>query len=120
MSKKKSASFNRQLQRLLGASEPLEDYPNFQTSTFACLHDKIETLIREEIGSEILDSILEEKVSTYELRSQNEALKNPEVLSEVLADAHQREARAATLDEIVDHIFALVDQEARQIVKRAA
>ena len=118
--KNESANFNRRLQCLLGVPVPHEDYPNFRKPTCACFHDKIETVIREEIGGELLNAILEEKVATYELRSQNDALKNPEILSEVLADASEREVRSATLDEIVDHIFALLDQKAGQTVQRAA
>ncbi|MEM8951797.1 MAG: AAA family ATPase, partial [Pseudomonadota bacterium] len=111
---------NVYLQKLMGLPEPHEDYPNFNKSNCACFVNNIETLIRQEIGNEILNEILEEKVNTYELRGQDEALKNPEVLSQILANADEKGARSNTLAEIIDHIFALLDKEDREAVQRAA
>lgn len=104
---KKAASCNRLLQRLLSVPGEHVDFPANVTDAFACFEDELECTLQAELGAEIYTGLLEKMVAHYDLPKRDDALKNPEVMSQVLREAATQGAKSQTLTTVVDRIFAI-------------
>jgi hypothetical protein len=98
------ADVNRRLLRIAGATE--EDYPGFVGESCACFLDKVETTLKEEIGDEDLNLILDALSGEYEV-NRSDILKNPTMMTEALRRSADRGRRCTTLHRIVTQILEL-------------
>lgn len=100
-----AAKNNRALLRLLG--EQPEDWPEKLESTFACFRTKLEVQLKQEIGEELFESLLEKHKTDLGLAKKNDAIKNPVVISKVLHEARAQGRTSQTLDQIIEAILNL-------------
>jgi hypothetical protein len=98
---------NKHLLRLVGAPQVDVDYPEAITDKYACFSDKLETTLKAEIGDALLLEVLQAKVDEFGLKSKEDGLKNPEIMTQVLAAAVAKKAMSKSLDQIVDRILVL-------------
>jgi len=72
---------NRRLLRLVGGVE--EDWPRKITETYACFEVNLETTLRQEIGDELFEALIEECCEDMQMVKKH-AMEHPEVLKEIL------------------------------------
>lgn len=96
---------NRRLEKLLGLKE--EDWPNHVLANSACFKQKLETTIRDEIGEELFNNLLDASRTKYGITRRKDAIKNPTVLAEVLGEAKAKGQSSQTLETIVTAIVTL-------------
>jgi predicted ATP-dependent endonuclease of OLD family len=95
---------NRILQRIVGC-DPV-DYPSRIEETFTCFQTKLETMLREELGSNYekgFDNCMHE----FGYKDRGQAEKNPRVLAEVIGRAAASQRTSSSLNAIVDHVLEL-------------
>jgi predicted ATP-dependent endonuclease of OLD family len=96
---------NRYLLRLLGCLE--EDWPASLNTSFACFKKNLETTLREEIGVDLFDNLIQETKCELDIRKNDQALKNPVVIKMIIDRAKKEGKSCPTLQCIVENIFTL-------------
>jgi len=96
---------NRYLLRLLG--EPEIDWPSAVQDRFACFKKDLETTLREEIGADRFDELLQNAQSEFGISKKKQALKNPVVIQRVIEAAKEEGKSSETLESIVKRILAV-------------
>jgi predicted ATP-dependent endonuclease of OLD family len=102
----KVAKVNRALLRLLGATEPHEDWPERIEKHFACFRENLNTKLRSDLGQNLFDQLLRECYKKYQL-DPKQAEKNPVVIAEIISKAYEGGHRVSTLEQILDRILEL-------------
>jgi predicted ATP-dependent endonuclease of OLD family len=97
---------NRRLLRLLG--KPEEDWPATQvTERFTCFETKLEMVLREQIGEDLFDCLIESWQEEFGVSKRDQALKNPLALQYVIEKAKTQSKTSSTLEEVTRRILAL-------------
>ncbi|MGA9055811.1 MAG: AAA family ATPase [Terriglobia bacterium] len=96
---------NRYLLRLVG--QPEEDWPGSVGDCYACFKNNLHTTLREEIGGDLFDTIVQRVQEETGLSEREQAIKNPTVMGRVIEAAKKEGKRSTTLEEIVGKIRAL-------------
>jgi hypothetical protein len=104
---------NRALQRLCGINDvDLSDFVGSVRATHACFHDKLETVMRTEIGDEPFLRLLDEVKNDYGVSKNKDALKTPIVVADLLRRAAEEGFQSQTLNEIVAAVVRLTGRAA--------
>jgi len=104
----KGAPTNRALQKLMGRpADSIADALSTISDTYACFETKLETVIKNEIGGELYQRLLDEVKNTYGILRNNGAEKAPFAMRRLLERANAEGKTSATLRKIVDAILAL-------------
>jgi hypothetical protein len=99
---------NRALQMLNGVSAGSVSAPATNvTDTYACFENVLEDVLKAEIGEQLYRAELNAVKSKYGLAKNEDAMKVPAIMVEVLAAAGKKGAKSATLSEVVERITAL-------------
>lgn len=101
---------NKRLLRLVGASE--EDWPAGIWDTHASLDCNLESMLRNEITSDVFDKLLEDARAEFRMKK-DQALKNPFVLRRIIEEAAKQNHTSDTLKGIVDKVVGLKEGESR-------
>lgn len=96
---------NRRLLRLLGRGE--EDWPELLEATCACFKVDLESTLKKEIGEELFEKLLGECQLDLAICKRKHAIKNPNIIMNVLRKAEEQKATSSTLKGIVERIVAL-------------
>lgn len=96
---------NRYLLQLVGAAA--EDWPNTVQNTFACFRTKLESVLRSEISEEVFSALLNQAKAQLGIRTNNQAIKNPVVISQIVSGARAQGRTSQTLEEIVNRVVKL-------------
>ncbi len=102
---KRQPEENRRLLRLLDAS--MEDYPNTITDTYACFKTTMTKTLKEEIGEDIFNDVLESCCIDFSYSKQHYAMKNPIVAGQVAKSAKEKGQTSQSLEEIVSRIIRM-------------
>lgn len=103
----KAIKGNKLLQKLLNVPEPHVDFPAAITKVYSCFEDELEFTLLSELGVEFLNDLIEKKTIIFELPKRDDALKNPDIMRQILAEAAEAGHRSQSLDAIIDNILAL-------------
>jgi putative ATP-dependent endonuclease of OLD family len=96
---------NHRLLRLF--NQPIEDWPEKVTEHFACFKKKLNTTLKNEIGEIPFSSYLDKACQCLCLDKNKYALKNPQVIHEIINEAQKQGESSETLERIVEQIVAL-------------
>jgi putative ATP-dependent endonuclease of OLD family len=99
---------NHILLRLFG--QPTEDWPEKVTGQFTCFKQNLTETLRSELGENLFDSTLETLRSRLYL--DRDAVKNPQVIQEIIKEAQKQGKSSKTLEKIISKIVALRGPEA--------
>lgn len=105
LDKKPNPLENRRLLSLVGYDE--EDWPEYIEDNFACFKYDLETTIKNEIGKEFFETQLEECQSKFCISKRKHAIKNPNVIKEIINKAQEQGKNSNSLDSIIDNILKL-------------
>ncbi|MHC1687009.1 MAG: ATP-dependent endonuclease [Methanothrix sp.] len=108
LDKKPDPIENHKLLRLMGQKD--EDWPEQISGTFACFKSDLETTLKEEIGPDIFDQCLKECMAEFCIVKQKHAIKNPNVIANLIIQAKEKKHTSHSLDEIVNKILLLKNQ----------
>lgn len=93
---------NHRLLRLVDAS--IEDWPSRVEDTYACFENNLETNLEEEIGKAKYEEFLREQQSVFGISEKARAIKNPNVIENILGAANKEKIDVPTLRSIVEKI----------------
>jgi predicted ATP-dependent endonuclease of OLD family len=93
---------NRRLLNICG--QVSEDWPCGVSQGHACFHVDLETTLRDEIGPELFDKLVEECRANLRILKKKHALKNPMVIESVLKSAAEKGKKSRTMEAIVTAI----------------
>lgn len=96
---------NHRLLRLF--DQPVEDWPEKVKEQFACFKQTLNETLRIEIGEELFDNTLEASCDRLCLGKKRYAVKNPQVIQEIIEEAQKKGKSSKTLENIISHIVAL-------------
>ncbi len=96
---------NRYMLRLVGHEEC--DWPNELHDNFACFESKLEATLKEEIGAELFDRLVDESQQRLQIPKKGDAVKCPAVIEEVVLEAKKEGKTSHTLEGIVQKVIAL-------------
>ena len=96
---------NHRLLRLF--SQEIEDWPEKVTANFACFKKTLTLKLQDELGKEFFDSALESCRIKYFIARNDQALKNPIIIQEILTKAKTESRKSVTLEQIVENIVSL-------------
>ncbi len=96
---------NHRLLRLF--DEPIEDWPEKVTKYFACFKQTLNKTLRTDIGEDLFDNTLETLCDRLSLGKKKYAIKNPQVIQEIIEEAHKKGKTSKKLENIISHIVAL-------------
>lgn len=96
---------NHRLLRLF--DEPIEDWPERVTQQFACFKRTLHHTMQTEIGERLFDSSLRTCCERLCLGRRKDAVKNPQVMQEVIEQAQREGASSKTLEKIIGNVLAL-------------
>jgi len=99
---------NRYLLRLVGRTE--EDWPCAIEGQYACFKTNVETVLSEEVGTELFERVLARAQEELGILKKKDALKNPAVLQRIIESAAAKGQKSASLQSIVERIVALKPQ----------
>jgi len=97
---------NEALLRLMGV-EPTA-WPAGVWETHACFECEVERTLRKEIGEDLFDKLVTRWRDEFEYEDNERALKNPQVVRNVLEEANRQGRPSPTLTAIVERIIALL------------
>jgi len=92
---------NHRLLRLF--SEPVQDWPEAVKESFACFRRNLMNTLRTEIGEELLDGCLTSCCQRFGFEREH-AMKNPDVIRDILEEAKKQGKSSNTLEKIVEEI----------------
>jgi len=95
---------NRRLLRLF--SQPVEDWPEKVTEQFACFKKTLGDTLRAEIGNELFSRLLDTCCRRLSLKKKH-AIKNPQIIQEIISEAYRHGKTSRTLEKIISQIVAL-------------
>lgn len=101
---------NHRLLRLF--DQPIEDWPENVTKQFACFKRTLSDTLRTEIGEQLYDDTLEACCERLCLTGKKDAVKNPQVIQEIIKEAWNQGKSSKTLENIISKIVALRGSEA--------
>ncbi len=101
---------NHRLLRLF--DQPIEDWPENVTEQFACFKQTLSDTLRTEIGDQFYDDTLEACCKRLCLTRKKDAVKNPQVIQEIIKEAQKQGKSSKTLENIISKIVALRGPEA--------
>ncbi len=105
---------NLPLQKLCDeSSDNLDPSITRVSDLYACFKDKLETTLREEIGADLMDGLIDKHKESFEVSSRKDAQKTPEIMTAILQDAYEAGARSATLEGIIEKIIELWNGDSR-------
>lgn len=96
---------NHRLLRLFGLQP--EDWPAKITDNFGCFKYNLYETIRSEMGKHLFDGILNDCCKRLCISKEKYAVKNPQVLQEIIEEAQKQEKSSKTLENIISKIIAL-------------
>ncbi len=96
---------NHRLLRLF--SQQIEDWPEKVTANFACFKKTLSLKLKDDLGKEFFDSALESCRTKYFIARNDQALKNPIIIQEILTKAKTESRESVTLEQIVENIVSL-------------
>ena len=85
----------------------IENYPARIEENFACFKKDLTTVLKEEIGQDLYNKIMEEIVKDYGYQERAQARKNPLVVEELIKRARAEGNECKTLIAIVEKILKL-------------
>ncbi len=97
--------YNRILLRFF--DQDIEDYPARIEKDFACFKKDMTTVIKEEIGQDLYNKIMEKIAKDYGYQKITQARKNPLVVEELIKRARAKGKECQTLISIVEKIRGL-------------
>lgn len=100
---------NHRLLRIVG--KPQEDWPEHRDKNHCCFKRDLESTLRSEIGEALFEKVLGECQLEFEIPKRNHAIKNPAVISAIIERAEKEGKTSATLQSVVNSIFALAGME---------
>jgi len=103
---KSKPEVNEALLRLMGV-EPTA-WPAGVWETHACFECEVERTLRKEIGEDLFDKLVTRWRDEFEYEDNERALKNPQVVRNVLEEAKSQGRPSPTLTAIVERIMALL------------
>lgn len=107
--KEAKAEDNHRLLKLF--DQPIEDWPEKVTEQFACFKRTLNETLRTEIGKELCNDTLEACCQDLCLGKKH-AVKNPQVIQEIINEARKQEKSSTTLEQVISQIVALRKTEA--------
>ena len=96
---------NHKLLRLF--DQTIEDWPEKVTEKFACFKQNLNETLRTEIGEELFNNTLKASCDRLCLGKKRYAIKNPQVIQEIIEEAQKKGKSSKTLENIISHIVAL-------------
>lgn len=105
LDKKPNPLENRRLLSLVGYDE--EDWPEYIEENFACFKYDLETTIKNEIGKEFFEEQLDKCRSKFCISKRKHAIKNPNVIKEIINTAKEQGKNIDSLNRIIDKILEL-------------
>ena len=105
---------NRRLLRILGVGD--EDWPCAVTPQYCCFKRDLEKTMKQEIGEELFDEILEECKADFFMTKRKYAIKNPKLLAALIERARLRGRESTTLNASVDNIVRMVGTTGEKVV----
>lgn len=97
---------NRALQRLMGVADgDIQDFRTEISPRYACLSDKLESVLENELGGDEWFGLIEKVKSKYGIQKNKDALKVPAVVREIFDMAAEHGKSSNTLNGIVDSII---------------
>ena len=105
LDKKPNPLENRRLLSLVGYEE--EDWPEYIEEKFACFKYDLETTIKNEIGKKFFEEKLDECQSKFCISKRKHAIKNPNVIKEIINKAQEQGKYSNSLNNIIDNILNL-------------
>ncbi|MDI6810513.1 MAG: AAA family ATPase [archaeon] len=101
---------NHRLLRLF--DQPIEDWPENVTEQFACFNRTLRDTLRTEIDEQLYDDTLEACCEQLGIIRKRDAIKNPQVIQEIIKKAWNQGKSSKTLENIISKIVALRGPEA--------
>lgn len=98
---------NQALLRFFGQDE--EDYPDKIDTDFACFRTDMTSVIKQEVGEELYNELMESLVGEYGYPNVERARKNSHIMQEFLRRAREAGKECTTLKSIVEAICQLGD-----------
>ncbi|MEM7342646.1 MAG: AAA family ATPase [Chloroflexota bacterium] len=98
---------NHRLLRLVGWATPEEDWPEYIEEKFTCFKHDLETMLKNEIGSDLFESYLDECKNELSIPKRKHAIKNPNVLAYIIKNAQKQGCTSQTLEQTIDKILML-------------
>lgn len=95
---------NHRLLRLF--DQPIEDWPEKVAEQFACFKQTLNETLRTEIGKQLFNSILKEVCERLCLGEKKYAIKNPQLVQEIIKKAQSQGKSSETLKNIISRIIA--------------
>ncbi|MFZ1720043.1 MAG: ATP-dependent endonuclease [Candidatus Moraniibacteriota bacterium] len=96
---------NKKLLRLVGSIE--EEWPAYIEDKFSCFKDKLESTLCEEIGTVEFERILVECQKKYGVTKKKHAIKNPNIVTDIITSAKAAGESSASLEKVVNRILSL-------------
>jgi hypothetical protein len=103
---------NHSLLRLVGRNP--EDWPCYCEGKFACFKRDLNATLRDEIGCDLFDELLQRCQEKYGFSERTHALKNPALIAEVIQEARKKGKSSSTLESIVTKVLTLRTQLAAE------
>ena len=103
---------NRRLLRILNVGD--EDWPCAITPSYCCFKNDLEKTMKEELGAQLFDELLEECKVEFCMTKRKYAIKNPKLIAEIIQRAKTRGSESATQNSIVDHVVKLAGATAEK------
>jgi len=101
---------NHRLLRLF--DQPIEDWPENVTEQFACFKRTLSDTLRTEIGDQLYEDTLAACCERLCLTRKKDAVKNPQIIQEIIKEAQKQGISSKTLKNIISKIVALRGSEA--------
>ncbi len=105
LDKKADPNENKRLLRLIGMDET--DWPEYIEDTFACFKNDLETTLKNDIGKELFEKCIEECQSNFCISRRKHAIKNPNVIMNIIKKAEEQGHPSRSLINIIEKIRAL-------------
>ncbi len=96
---------NRRLLRIVGENE--EDWPAHQKPYFCCFQHDLESTLKSEIGADLFEALLDECKREFGIPKRKHAIKNPNVIENIIERAKGKRKICKALENIVLSIINL-------------
>jgi putative ATP-dependent endonuclease of the OLD family len=106
LDKKTNPIENHRLLRLVGITD-ITDWPNFINESAACFKKDLESTLREELGTDLYESLIKQYQEEFSISEKKNAQKNPVVIMNIIKTARTQGKSSFTLDTILKKIYQL-------------
>jgi len=96
---------NHRLLRLFG--QEIEDWPEKVEENFACFKKDLNSKLKEEVGEEFFETVLNELCEELCLGKKKHAVKNPLIIRKIIKRAKVQNKSSPTLEKIISNIIKL-------------